>query len=369
MKWRQHADDVLPAQVAELDYPLAPTIVAAIEDLVRRGDTGYSAALDLPEAYAAFAADRYGQPVDPAGCFLVGDVMQGVYVALRAFTDPGARVVVCPPVYHPFFSTIQAAGRRVVPASLARDVRTGRYEFDADALEAAFARGAAAFLLCSPHNPVGRVWSAAELSAVAGLAQRYGVLVLSDEIHAPLTYGGHRHTPYASVDAARSISFVSASKAWNLPGLKCALAVPGSALLASRWARLPELVPVAASIFGVAASAAAFAPQGRDWLEDTLRYLAANREALSGLLAQRLPGVRWAAPEATYLAWLDCSELGLGPDPGETFLRRGRVALDRGPRFGDPGAGFVRLNFGTSRALMTEAVDRMAAALRSVADV
>ncbi|CAN5150517.1 aminotransferase class I/II-fold pyridoxal phosphate-dependent enzyme [soil metagenome] len=360
MKWRQHPADVLPVQVAELDFPLAEPVRAALADLAERGDTGYSSGLELPEAYADFAAYRYGQAIDPASCHLVGDVMQGVYVALRLFTEPGAGIVICPPVYHPFFSTIEAAGRAVVPVPLAAG-----NDLDFAGLEAAFAQGASVFLLCTPHNPVGRVWSTEDLMSVAELAARYGVLVLADEIHAPLTYPGVRHTPFGSLDyhaVARSISFVSASKAWNLPGLKCALAVTGSAELGSRWARLPELVPVAASIFGVAASVAAFT-EGRSWLDDTLGYLDGNRALLGRLLAERLPGVRWVPPEATYLAWLDCSSLGLGDDPGSVFLERGRVALDRGPRFGEPGAGFARFNFGTSRSLVTEAVDRMAAAL------
>lgn len=365
MKWRQHGTDVLPVQIAEMDFPLAEPIRAAVADLLERGDTGYSVALELPAAYADFAAWRYGQSVDPASCFLVGDVMQGVYVALRMFTRSGDGVVVCPPVYHPFFSTIEAAGRVVVPAPLACDPATGRYELDFTALEAAFAQGAAAFLLCSPHNPVGRVWSAEDLATVAELAGRYGVLVLSDEIHAPLTYPGHIHMPFAEVDSdavQRSVTFVSASKAWNLPGLKCALALVGSAEIGMRWADLPDLVPAAASIFGVAASVAAFA-DGRGWLEDTLAYLDGNRQALAVLLADVLPDVRWVPPEATYLGWLDCAALAFGSDPAAVFLDRGRVALDRGPRFGEPGAGFVRFNFGTSRALVTEAVDRMAAAL------
>lgn len=362
MKWRHHASDVLPVQIAEMDFALAEPIRAALADMVARGDTGYSSALELPEAYADFAGYRYGLAVDPASCFLVGDVMQGVYVALRMLTGAGDAVVICPPVYHPFFSTIEAAGRRVMPVPLASD--TGRYELDFAALQEAFSGGAAAFLLCSPHNPVGRVWSGEDLATVAELAARYGVLVLSDEIHAPLTYPGVRHTPFAAVRSEavlNSISFVSASKAWNLPGLKCALAVVGSTELGARWADLPDLVPVAASVFGVTASVAAFT-DGRDWLDDTLEYLAGNRQTLDSLLTDRLPGVRWAPPEATYLGWLDCSGLGLGADPGSVFLERGRVALDRGPRFGEQGAGFARFNFGTSRALVAEAVDRMAAA-------
>lgn len=364
MKWRMHPGDVLPMHVAELDFPPAEPVRAAVAELLDRGDTGYAVPLELPEAYATFAAARYGQRLDPARCFPIGDVMQGVYAALRSLTGRGAGIVICPPVYHPFFATIEAAGRQVVSVPLTHEAASGRYDLDLAGLDRAFADGAASLLLCSPHNPVGRLWTAAELSAVAELAERHGVLVLSDEIHAPLTYGTP-FVPFATVDSGavdRSITFVSASKAWNLPGLKCALAVPGSQPLAEHWAGLPELLGIATSIFGIAAGTAAFR-SGAPWLDDTLGYLDGNRRLLAELLVRRLPEVRYLPPAATYLAWLDCRALELGPDPSQIFLDRGRVALDSGLRFGPEGAGFARLNLGTSRALLTEGVDRMAAAI------
>lgn len=364
MKWRMHPADVLPMHVAELDFPLAEPIRAGVAELLERGDTGYVVPLELPETYATFAAARYGQQLDPARCFPIGDVMQGVYAALRSLTGRGAGVVICPPVYHPFFATIGAAGRQVVSVPLILDAGSGKYDLDLAGLDRAFADGAAALLLCSPHNPIGRLWSAAELSAVAEVADQHGVLVLSDEIHAPMTYDTP-FVPFATLDCGavdRSITFVSASKAWNLPGLKCALAVPGSPPLAEHWAGLPELIGIATSIFGVAAGSAAFR-SGTPWLDDTLGYLDGNRRLLAELLAQRLPDVRYRLPEATYLAWLDCRALGLGPDPSQVFLDRGRVALVSGLRYGPEGAGFARLNLGTSRALVAEGVDRMATAI------
>lgn len=364
VKWQQFPPDVLPMHVAETDFLLADPIRAAVADLLERGDTGYALALELPVAYAEFAANRYGQVVDPDSALLVGDVMEGVYVALGRLTDPGAGVVICPPVYHPFFDVIPRAGRRTVHAPLARDPDTGRYEFDLAALEAAFAAGAAAFLLCNPHNPVGRVWTPTELGAVAALADRFGVLVLADEIHGPLTFAGHPHTPFASVDsdsARRAVSFVSASKAWNLPGLKCALALAPDPAARDRFGPAPNHVSIAASILGVAASVAAFR-DGGPWLDGALARFAANGDLLGELMAQRLPGIGWARPEGTYLAWLECA--GLGADPAAEFLATGRVALDSGLRFGMEGAGFARFNLGTSAALVTEAVDRMALALR-----
>ncbi|MBA3524392.1 MAG: aminotransferase class I/II-fold pyridoxal phosphate-dependent enzyme, partial [Geodermatophilaceae bacterium] len=188
MKWRRYDPDVLPLHVAETDLPTAEPIRAVLAEMVERGDFGYPVPGDLPEVYADFATWRYGQRVDPADVHVVGDVSQGIYVALRLLLQPGDGVVICPPVYYPFFSTIPAAGCRAVQVPLRRD--GGRYELDLSGLEAAFAGGARAFLLCSPHNPVGRLWSAADLTAVADLADRYDVLVVADEIHAPLTYDG-----------------------------------------------------------------------------------------------------------------------------------------------------------------------------------
>lgn len=363
-KWRTHDADVLPVHVAEMDLPTAEPIRRVLADMVAHGDFGYAVPGDLPEVYADFALWRYGQRVDPADVHLVGDVSQGIYLALRLLLAPGDGVVICPPVYYPFFSTIPAAGCRVVEVPLGFEA--GRYDLDLAGLETAFAAGAGAFLLCSPHNPVGRVWTAHDLTAVADLADRYGVLVIADEIHAPLTFDGARFVPFRTVDsagAARSVTLASASKAWNLPGLKTALAVTGSRSLGERWAELPELAGAAASILGVAASRAAFL-DGRPWLQDTVGYLQGNRDHLLALIASTLPGVRAASPEATYLAWLDCRDLGVGEDPAARFLQHGRVALEAGVRFGqNEGAGFARLNFGTSRALVTEAVRRMAAAV------
>ncbi len=358
-KWRTHDPDVLPVHVAEMDLPTAEPIRAVLAEMVQRGDFGYAVPGDLPEVYCDFAAWRYAQRLDPADVHLVGDVSQGIYVTLRLLARAGDGVVVCPPVYHPFFSTIPAAGCQVVEVPLARD--GDRYDLDLSGLAAAFAAGARFFLLCHPHNPVGRVWSAADLAAVADLADRHAVTVIADEIHAPLVYDGARFAPYATA-APGAVSLVSASKAWNLPGLKAALAVTGSPELRRRWADVPELAGIAAGLLGVVASRTAFA-DGRDWLDETVAYLQGNREHLRSLLAD-VPGVRFAPPEATYLAWLDFSALGLGADPAEVILRRGRVALDPGERFGQ-GVGFARLNFGTSRELLTEAVRRMRAALET----
>jgi cystathionine beta-lyase len=356
-KWVTHPPDVLPVFVAELDVALAPPVRAALEEAIALGDTGYAEPGALFDAYAGFAGRRFGWAPDPARMQLLPDVMAGIVEVLRVLTAPGDGVVICPPVYPPFFDGIPEAGRRVVEVPLA-----GR-ELDLDGLERAFAgRAARAFLLCSPHNPTGRVWDRATLAAVAELAARFDVLVVADEIHAPLALPGARHTPFAALGDTRSVVITAASKAFNTPGLKCGLAVAGSAAVARELHALPEEVRYRAGLLGVIASVAAF-EHGDAWLDELLAALDANRALLGSLLAASLPGVGFDPPEASFLAWLDCRGLGVGDDPAAAFLARGRVALEPGVGFGAQGRGFARLNFGTSAALVEEAVRRMTVAI------
>jgi cysteine-S-conjugate beta-lyase len=362
-KWRTYPPDVLPAFVAELDFDLAAPVVEAANAALAIGDCGYGHAGELGEVFAAFAAQRLRWSPDPSRVFAIPDVMTGIAEVIQALTPPRCGIVINPPVYPPFFYRLRLSGRRVVEAPLRRDAE-GRYDLDPEAIDRALAGdGVGAYLLCSPHNPTGRVWSREQLATVGDICQRRGVVLLVDEIHAPLVLAGAHHVPFGSLDHAmvrRSITFCSASKAWNIPGLKCAVAVAGSAeyaaLLAERWeALLPGHV-------GVVASVAAFAG-ALPWLDALLGQLDHNRALLAGLLAAHLPGVRYAPPEASILAWLDCRKLGLGDDPAAAFLQRGLVALSPGPDFGTQGTGFARLNIGTSPDLITEAVRRMAAAV------
>ncbi|MER7185193.1 aminotransferase class I/II-fold pyridoxal phosphate-dependent enzyme [Streptomyces hyaluromycini] len=361
MKWRTYPQDVLPVWVAEMDVPLAAPIVRAVTAAMELGDTGYPAGTAYAEALAAFAAKRWGwDGLDVARTAIVPDVMLGVVEMLRLVTGPGDPVVVNSPVYPPFYQFVGNMDRRVVEAPLGAGGR-----IDLDVLEAVFrglGGGRAGYLLCSPHNPTGTVHTADELTAVTDLAERYGVRVVADEIHAPLTAPGVGFVPYLSVPGAdRGLSLMSASKAWNLAGLKAALALagPGAAV---DLARLPEEVSHGPSHVGVIAHTAALT-DGTAWLDALLTGLDENRHLLAGLLGRHLPGIRYRPAEATYLAWLDCRALGLGDDPAEVFLERGRVAVNSGIPFGTGGAGHVRFNLATSPEVITEAVRRMAAAL------
>ncbi|WP_075736935.1 MalY/PatB family protein [Streptomyces acidiscabies] len=363
MKWRTYPQDVLPLWVAEMDVDLAEPVARALVDAVALGDTGYPVGTAYAEALAGFAGKRWGwEGLAVERTAIVPDVMLGVVEMLKLVSGPGDRVVVNSPVYTPFYQFISNMDRVVVEAPLGADGR-----MDLAVLEETFGRVAAeggrpAFLLCSPHNPTGTLHTAEELDAVAALASRYGVRVVADEIHAPVVAAAAAFVPYLSVPGAESgLSLMSASKAWNLAGLKAAVAVAGPDA-GDDLARLPEEVGHGPSHLGVIAHTAALR-DGGDWLDAVLAGLDENRRLVAGLLAQHLPAVRYTPAQATYLAWLDCRALGLGDDPADVFLQRGRVALNSGPSFGTGGAGFVRMNLATSPENVAEGVRRMAAAL------
>jgi cystathionine beta-lyase len=361
VKWRRFDPDVLPLWVAEMDVALAEPVTEALAAAVARGDTGYADPGRLPEAFAGFAGRRYGWTPDPDGIVVVADALRGISEVLALVTEPGAGVVVNTPAYPPFFTTIAALGRRFVasPLAVAPD---GSYRLDLDALDRDLAAdGVRAYLLCNPHNPTGLVLTPDELTAVADLAERHRVRLLADEIHGPLVYPGRRHTPLATIPrsaAAEALIFASASKAWNLPGLKAAMVIAAGAPARSVVRQLPADVGWGTGLFGVLAGEAAF-KHGEPWLDELLVGLDHNRTLLSALSAT-IPGLGYVPPPATYLAWLDLRALGLGDDPAEPILARGRVALSRGLDFGPEGAGHARLNFATRPSILSEAVRRIA---------
>jgi cysteine-S-conjugate beta-lyase len=270
--------------------------------------------------------------------------------------------VVNTPAYPPFFATIESIGRKVVPVSMVRGDLG--WTLNLDETERALAGGMRAYLLCNPHNPTGRVFTHAELEPLVALAGHYDATVISDEVHAPLTLAGAEHVPWLGLGkeaVERGITLTSASKAFDLAGLKCALAVTAHPAMAEALSQLPEEVPYRASILGAIATEAALR-SGDAWLDAVRDQLDHNRRLLADLLAEFLPAVGYLPPEASFLAWLDCTRLGLGDDPADAFLARGRVALSHGPDFGVEGRGYARLNIGTSPGLIEEAVRRMAAA-------
>ena len=359
-KWVRYPADVLPLFVAEMDYPLAPVVAEAMAERIRLSDTGYVASpLPVGEAFAGFAARRWGWDVDPASVRTTTDVSVCIVETLRAVIRPGDGVIMNPPVYPPFFHLVTEAGGSVVEVPLLDD-GVG-YELDLAGIEAAFAAGVRALLLCNPQNPLGVVHPADSLAALAELAAKYDAIVVSDEIHGPLTMPHATFTPFLSVsNAARrhGVCVTAPSKAFNLAGLKCALIVTADADRAAMVARMPQEVVTRTGILGLISAITAYGGECDDWLDGLIRSLDTNRLLLGELLAERLPDAVYSPPAATYLAWIDLTALGWGDDPSRRALELG-VAINAGPSFGREGRGFARLNFACSPEVLSEAVDRL----------
>ena len=356
-KWRAYPEDVLPLWVAEMDFPLADPIAAALHEAIDRSDVGYRWAGELPTALAEFSARRLGWAPDPGRVMLLGDVLVGMSETVRRMSS-GA-MVITPPVYPPFFHVATTiVGRELVEVPLVPGVG-----LDLEGLAHAFARPeVTSLLLCNPHNPTGEIWTREELVEVATLARRHDVIVISDEIWAPLTLPGRTMTPYLSLGedlTGPDIALVAASKAFNLAGLKAAQVIAGSdETMRLLTERIPIEVTYSAGHLGVIASIAAYR-EGDAWLDATRESIADNADLLASLLADHLPAIEYAPGPSTYLAWLDCRGLGLGDDPAGVFLERGRVALNPGADFGTQGAGFARLNLATTPEILAEGVNRM----------
>lgn len=360
MKWSRYPDDVLPAWVAEMDYPVAPAVLAAARDVLDRSDLGYPEPHGLAEAFAGWAQRAQGWAPDPALAVPVADVMAGLEAALRVLTEPGDGVVLATPAYPPFFALLDDLRLRAVPWPLADT--DGGWQLDLPRLDEALRDGARVVLLCSPHNPVGRVWTADELRAVARLAERHGAQVVSDEVHAPLLATDQTFTPYATV-SQHAVTLTSISKGWNVPGLKCALLVAQPAT-AHVVAAVPERERLRPSVPGVAASIAAWSGDG-GWLDAVCDYLDRTRAELAAWARDR-PRVRLHPDRAGFLAWLDLRATALGDDPAAVLLERGRVALNPGHAFTRPredGYGRMRLNHATSLPLLREILARIDAVL------
>jgi cysteine-S-conjugate beta-lyase len=360
-KWSAEDPDVVASTVAEMDFPLASEIIAALHGAIDRHDLGYTppTGTQLPAAFANFARRRLHWTVDQHQITLVPDVMAGLIELCRVLLEPGDLVAFFTPAYPPFFDELPQARVQLVQLPLG----AGNV-VDLVLLEAALARGVRALILTNPHNPTGRVLPRTELEQIAELCARYDCLVFADEIHAPLVLEGATHTPWLKVsDAAREhgIALTSASKAFNVAGLKTALLITAAERPRQAVRRVPSLTD-RVGILGVIAAETGF-NQGDRWLDAVRDQLAANRLLLGDLLAAELPKIKWMPPEASYLAWLDCRALDLGDNPAQTFRERGRVALSPGLSYGPEGAGFVRLNFGTSPEHVTDAVRRMARAI------
>ena len=361
VKWTYGGPGVLPAFIAELDVAPCPEVTAALHDAVDRGAFGYPAldpSTGLPEATAAFFEQRFGWALDPALVLSTGDVMAGAMLVMRHLCAPGG-VVVPVPSYPPFLVSVPYCDRELVPVPMIED---GGYRLDLERIDAELAAGARTVLLANPHNPTGRVFSRAELENLRDVVVRRGARVISDEIHAPLVFGGRTHVPYATLEgtADHVTTLVAASKAWNMPGLKCAQIVFGSRAGLATVQREARIANHGVSPLGVIATIAAYT-HGHEWLDGLVAYLEDRRSQLDELLAAHLPQISWVRPEATYLAWLDARPLGLD-DPAAVALERAQVFPQSGGLFGSGYEGFLRLNFGTSAERLERIVKALASA-------
>jgi cystathionine beta-lyase len=366
-KWTRHPDDVLPAWVADMDVEPAPVVRAALQGLLVAGDLGDPEERPGPVLAPVFVERmrrRFAWEIDAERVVPFTDVVQGIEVVLHLVTEPGDGVLIQTPIYPPFLATLDIAARRLVDHPLQRT--PDRWELDVDALGTLVeVERPRVLLLCNPHNPCGRAFRRDELEALAATAADHDLLVISDEIWADLVHAPHEHVPFATISddaAARTVTLTSATKAFAMPAVKCAVAHVGPDDLLARLIGLPTHLFGSIGQFGVVATVAAW-EDGDDWLAATLDHLVAQRKRLVELMDEWLPSVPWVPPEATYLAWLDCRPLGLATEPCEYFLAHARVALGRGPDFGVHGEGFVRLNFATTDEVLTRVVERMASVL------
>ncbi len=366
-KWTVPAEGEIGAFIAEMDFGVAEPVIAAVHGLLDSGNTGYVPPwmeTEFGAACADFQRGLFGWQVEPANVHSVSDVLKVMEIALDFYVRPGGAVILPTPAYMPFFEVPPAHGRRIIEVPCHNE--NGYYTLDLEGIDAAFRDGGELLVLCNPHNPVGRVLSRAELEAVCEVVQRHGGRVFADEIHAPLTYpDSPPHIPYASISETASghtITGLSASKAFNLPGLKCAAAVVSNEKDARIWRTLPGIATHTAATIGVAANIAAFRDGGQ-YLADVREYLAGNRALFTERVATDLPDVVLRPPDGTYLAWLDFRGCELGEPAGRWVHREAGVLLNEGATFGAPGAGFVRLNMATPRPVLAEIVERIAAAL------
>jgi cystathionine beta-lyase len=367
-KWNRYPEDVLPLWVADMDFRAPEPVIRALHEYVDRGLFGYAhgAPDELREVIVERLLRLYGWRVSPEALVFVTGVVVGYDQACHALLGPDDALLIQTPVYPPFLSAAKWAGAQSQEMELTRGP-DGRYFVDLDRFERAIADRTRAFLLCNPHNPVGRVFTPAELSAMAEICLRHDVYIISDEIHGDLIYSGHRHTPIASLAPeieARTITVMAPSKTYNIPGLGCAVAVIPNPELRKRYQNAHRGLSGHVNNLGYVAALAAYR-DGQPWLDACLRYLEANRDFLYRYVEANLPGITMSPMEGTYLAWLDCRNAGLPADmpPGKFFLEKARVALNEGATFGKGGAGFVRLNFGCPRATLEEALERMRSAI------
>jgi cysteine-S-conjugate beta-lyase len=367
-KWTTYPSDVLAAWVAEGDLSTAPAIRQVLTQMTTHDDFGYPTLTDrtlqvLREVFSARALTRFNWSIAPENIDILTDVMQGAYIAMHTLTKPGDGIIVQTPIYPPFMGSVREMQRTLLINPLVQNA-SSNYEIDfADLEKHANAR---MLFLCNPHNPSGRVFTRTELEKIAAIVLRNDWIIVSDEIHADIVFPGSQHIPIASLSpeiAARTITLTSATKAFSIPGLRCAIAAFGSTQLRDAFRQIPQGMRGGHASFGLQATIAAWRNSDA-WLNEAVQYLDGNRKLVAAFAQKYLPHGKHPQVQGTYLAWLDCSGLQLPTNGYDFFLEKARVALSPGEIFGD--ARFVRLNFATPRPILEEILGRMADAIRTL---
>jgi cystathionine beta-lyase len=369
-KWRAFPKDVLPLPVAEMDFPVADPIRQVLREMIDHSDLGYLGSIpEMGTAFAGFAKRRWGWSVDPLQVRIAADVGVGIVEVLRVITKAGDKILINSPVYPNFWTWCTETHLEQVDVPLTQSenaINGSNWILDWDGIEKAYASGIKAHLICNPHNPLGRVYTREELSRLADLAKKHNVYVLSDEIHAPLTFAEQKFTPFLSVSEnarAVGITITAASKGWNIAGLKCAIIVSENEKVHETLNGIAPATHYRASLLGAFASVAAF-EKGEPWLDSAMVEIDKNRNLVAELIAAKTPGVGYRIPHCSYLAWLDLTSFNLGEDPSAVLIEKGKVAFVPGVRFGAQSSQFVRLNFATSPQILEEAFNRLATVLR-----
>ncbi len=364
IKWSLYPDDVIPMWVADTDFRSPQPVIQALHRRVDHGVFGYSQpAADLRNAIQERLKKLYRWEIRTDEILFLPGIVTGLNIAFQAFVRPQEGVLAQPPVYFHFLRDPVHRGRVVSDPPLVRNGNT--YEVDFDRFEKAISANTRIFVLCNPHNPVGRVFTRTELERMAEICLRHRLLICSDEIHCDLVYSGHRHIPIASLSpeiAASTVTLMAPSKTYNVAGLECGYAIIRNPELLRTWRDTSYALLPGVNIMGHVAALAALR-DGQDWLDQIMAYLESNRDYLAAQLRERMPFIKMCRTEATYLAWLDCEDAGIPGNPAEFFLKQARVGLNDGPEFGNGGEGFVRLNFGCPRRTLVEALERMTVAL------
>jgi cysteine-S-conjugate beta-lyase len=366
-KWRSYSNETLPMWLADMDFVCPPEVTQALRERVDHGIFGYGK--PTPEAYEAvsdFALAQHGWKIQPEWIVFVPGVVTGFNMAIEGLSKPGDGLLVQTPVYPPILNAAPECPLTRQYAPLMR-LPDGRYEIDFDVFEQSIIPTTKFFLLCNPHNPVGRVFRKDELERIADICLRKNIYLLSDEIHSDIIYSQNRHIPVASLDseiAKRSVTLIAASKTFNIAGLKCSIAIIPDAEIRQAFEKGRRGLVDSVNVMGITATMAAY-KNGDQWLRELLQYLEGNRDYLNKFVQEQMPGVRMASAEGTFLAWLDCKEANLHQNASEFFLKKANVALNDGNTFGDNSGNFVRLNFGCPRDMLNEGLVRMKNALEN----